>query len=92
MQCHGCQHENQPGSNFCLVCGSRLGLQYARCGSAFPTFPGSSLNTAGISRTLAFFGHREESSYWGIPPAESQERLALLGTSMLHIQRSAYII
>src|SRR5262249_37651583 len=36
MQCARCQHENPPGSNFCLGCGARLGLRCASCGSELP--------------------------------------------------------
>src|SRR4029453_14200079 len=39
MTCPRCQHENPAGSNFCLGCGTRLGLQCASCGSDLP--PGS---------------------------------------------------
>jgi hypothetical protein len=39
MTCPRCQHENPSGSNFCLGCGTRLGLQCASCGSELP--PGS---------------------------------------------------
>ena len=36
MPCPRCQHENPPGSNFCLGCGARLGLQCASCGNELP--------------------------------------------------------
>jgi predicted amidophosphoribosyltransferase len=39
MQCARCQHENPSESNFCLGCGSRLGLQCSACGNELP--PGS---------------------------------------------------
>ena len=34
--CARCQHENPPGSNFCLGCGARLGLRCASCESDLP--------------------------------------------------------
>jgi class 3 adenylate cyclase len=39
MHCPRCQHENPPESNFCLECGTRLGVRCASCGSELP--PGS---------------------------------------------------
>ncbi len=39
MQCARCQHENPSESNFCLGCGTRLGLPCAACGNELP--PGS---------------------------------------------------
>jgi class 3 adenylate cyclase/tetratricopeptide (TPR) repeat protein len=36
MQCPRCQHENPFGSNFCLSCGTRLGLRCVSCGSDLP--------------------------------------------------------
>jgi class 3 adenylate cyclase/tetratricopeptide (TPR) repeat protein len=39
MLCARCQHENPSESNFCLGCGTRLGLQCASCRSELP--PGS---------------------------------------------------
>jgi class 3 adenylate cyclase/tetratricopeptide (TPR) repeat protein len=36
MQCARCQHENPSESNFCLGCGTRLGLQCASCGNELP--------------------------------------------------------
>jgi ribosomal protein L40E len=31
MQCRQCQQENPPQAQFCLECGTRLGLMCARC-------------------------------------------------------------
>jgi len=39
MTCSRCQHENPPGSNFCLGCGARLGLTCSSCRTDLP--PGS---------------------------------------------------
>jgi class 3 adenylate cyclase len=39
MQCVRCHHENPSGSNFCLGCGTRLGLECASCHTELP--PGS---------------------------------------------------
>jgi class 3 adenylate cyclase/tetratricopeptide (TPR) repeat protein len=36
MQCARCQHENPSESNFCLGCGTRLGLRCASCSSDLP--------------------------------------------------------
>src|SRR5262245_40824206 len=36
MTCPRCQHENPPESNFCLGCGTRLGLRCASCGTELP--------------------------------------------------------
>jgi class 3 adenylate cyclase/tetratricopeptide (TPR) repeat protein len=36
MTCPRCQHENPPGSNFCLGCGARLGLTCSSCGTVLP--------------------------------------------------------
>jgi class 3 adenylate cyclase/tetratricopeptide (TPR) repeat protein len=36
MQCPRCQHENPPGSNFCLGCGTCLGATCGRCGTNLP--------------------------------------------------------
>ena len=36
MQCPRCQHENPPGSNFCLGCGTRLGATCSACGNDLP--------------------------------------------------------
>ena len=36
MQCPRCQHENRPGSKFCLECGASLGLVCASCGTGLP--------------------------------------------------------
>ena len=33
VDCPRCQHENPPGSNFCLGCGARLELTCASCGT-----------------------------------------------------------
>jgi class 3 adenylate cyclase len=37
MKCARCQHENPPESNFCLGCGSRLGLTCLSCSADLPT-------------------------------------------------------
>jgi hypothetical protein len=37
MQCPRCQHENRPGSKFCLGCGASLGLVCTSCGTGLPT-------------------------------------------------------
>src|SRR5262249_55843019 len=39
MTCPRCQHENPPGSNFCLGCGARLGSTCSSCKTDLP--PGS---------------------------------------------------
>jgi class 3 adenylate cyclase/tetratricopeptide (TPR) repeat protein len=39
MKCRRCQHENPSESNFCLGCGTGLGVQCAPCGNELP--PGS---------------------------------------------------
>jgi len=39
MTCPRCQHENPPGSNFCLGCGARFGLTCSSCKAELP--PGS---------------------------------------------------
>src|SRR5262245_14417289 len=39
MTCPRCQHENPPGSNFCLGCGDRLGVTCPSCKTELP--PGS---------------------------------------------------
>src|SRR5262249_40541110 len=39
MLCAHCQHENPPGSNFCLGCGARLGLRCPSSGSDLPAGP-----------------------------------------------------
>src|SRR5262252_5693819 len=50
MTCPRCQHENPPGSNFCLGCGARLGLTCASCKTDLP--PGSRFcNKCGTSVT-----------------------------------------
>src|SRR5207249_6069674 len=36
LQCPRCQHENPPGSNFCLGCGTRLGATCSACGNDLP--------------------------------------------------------
>src|SRR6516164_9845457 len=36
MQCPRCQHENRPGSKFCLECGASLGLVCTSCGAGLP--------------------------------------------------------
>src|SRR5262245_19904024 len=36
MKCPRCQHENPPGSNFCLGCGKRLGATCGACGNDLP--------------------------------------------------------
>jgi len=36
MKCPRCQHDNPPGSNFCLGCGTRLGATCDACGSDLP--------------------------------------------------------
>src|SRR5215472_1565716 len=36
MQCPRCQHENRPGSGFCLRCGASLGLACTSCGTGLP--------------------------------------------------------
>src|SRR5262245_24205550 len=36
MKCPRCQHENPPGSSFCLECGARLNLACASCGTDLP--------------------------------------------------------
>jgi len=36
MKCPRCQHENPPGSNFCLGCGTRLGATCRACGNDLP--------------------------------------------------------
>jgi class 3 adenylate cyclase/tetratricopeptide (TPR) repeat protein len=36
MKCPRCQHENPPGSNFCLGCGTRLGATCGACGRELP--------------------------------------------------------
>ncbi len=36
MKCSRCQHENPPGSAFCLECGGRLAPAYASCGAELP--------------------------------------------------------
>src|SRR6516164_5556452 len=36
MQCPRCQHENRPGSKFCLECGASLGLVCTSCGTGLP--------------------------------------------------------
>src|SRR5262245_16008165 len=36
MTCPRCQHENPPGSNFCLGCGARLGLTCSSCNTELP--------------------------------------------------------
>jgi class 3 adenylate cyclase/tetratricopeptide (TPR) repeat protein len=36
IRCRRCQHENPAGSNFCLECGTGLGLTCASCGSELP--------------------------------------------------------
>jgi class 3 adenylate cyclase len=36
MKCPRCQHENPPGSSFCLECGARLGLTCGSCGTDLP--------------------------------------------------------
>src|SRR5215510_14406681 len=39
MTCTRCQHENPPGSNFCLGCGARLSVACSSCKTELP--PGS---------------------------------------------------
>ena len=34
MRCLRCQQDNPPGANFCLGCGTHLGLTCALCGTA----------------------------------------------------------
>src|SRR5262245_62166570 len=36
MTCSRCQHENPPGSNFCLGCGTRLSTACSACGTDLP--------------------------------------------------------
>src|SRR5262249_12927188 len=36
MKCLRCQHENAPGSKFCLECGAPLGLKCPACGVLLP--------------------------------------------------------
>jgi len=36
VRCPRCQHENPPGSNFCLGCGTRLGATCSACGNDLP--------------------------------------------------------
>src|SRR5262249_24792201 len=36
MKCLRCQHENVPGSKFCLECGVPLGLVCRACGAQLP--------------------------------------------------------
>ena len=36
MKCPRCQHENAPGSKFCLECGAPLGLKCLACGALLP--------------------------------------------------------
>ena len=36
MKCPRCQHDNPPGSNFCLGCGARLGAICGGCGNHLP--------------------------------------------------------
>jgi class 3 adenylate cyclase len=36
MKCSRCQHENPPGSNFCLGCGTRLSAACSACGNDLP--------------------------------------------------------
>ncbi len=36
MKCPRCQHENPPGSNFCLGCGTHLGAACDACGNDLP--------------------------------------------------------
>jgi class 3 adenylate cyclase/tetratricopeptide (TPR) repeat protein len=36
MKCPRCQHENPPGSNFCLGCGTRLAATCRACGNELP--------------------------------------------------------
>jgi len=36
MDCTSCQHENPPGSRFCLECGAALSLACAECGAELP--------------------------------------------------------
>src|SRR6516164_8605259 len=36
MQCPRCQHENRPGSKFCLECGANLGVVCTSCGTGLP--------------------------------------------------------
>jgi class 3 adenylate cyclase len=36
MKCPRCQHENPPGSSFCLECGARLAQACASCGAELP--------------------------------------------------------
>src|SRR5215471_7515375 len=36
MKCPRCQHENPPGSNFCLDCGARFGSSCSSCGHELP--------------------------------------------------------
>jgi class 3 adenylate cyclase/tetratricopeptide (TPR) repeat protein len=36
MKCPRCQHENPPGSNFCLGCGTRLAATCSACGNELP--------------------------------------------------------
>src|SRR5262249_25140913 len=37
MKCLRCQHENPPGSSFCLECGARLSLACTACGTELPS-------------------------------------------------------
>jgi hypothetical protein len=36
VKCSRCQHDNPPGSNFCLGCGTRLGATCGACGNELP--------------------------------------------------------
>jgi class 3 adenylate cyclase/tetratricopeptide (TPR) repeat protein len=36
MRCSRCQHDNPPGSKFCLECGARLTLRYPSCDATLP--------------------------------------------------------
>jgi class 3 adenylate cyclase/tetratricopeptide (TPR) repeat protein len=67
MQCARCQHENPPGSDFCLGCGARLALRCASCGSDLPA-DSRFCNKCGHAGTAGAVWERPRASPDAYPP------------------------
>ena len=52
MQCARCQHENPSESNFCLGCGTRLGLRCTACGNELSRQARDSVTSAATRSAL----------------------------------------
>jgi predicted ATPase/class 3 adenylate cyclase len=74
MKCPRCQHENPPGSKFCLGCGTRLGATCGACGNDLPA--GSRFcNKCGTPATAESAGPARFASPESYTPKHLAERI-----------------